>query len=117
MNRTTALLALLVLCKIAMAQTTSGQEVNIVGHKHPARRPYQDFVRALSAAKRYHALAPQAELGFRLLSKPAGTDLTLRLVGDAAELPIVRGQAWHGSVSVANAALRYPLQYFVVAVA
>ncbi len=88
MNWTTALLGTLFLSNIATAQTAPEQEVNIVGFKHPERRSYQSFVRALSAAERYNALAPQAELGFQLLSKPAGKDLTLRLVGNAAELPI-----------------------------
>ncbi|MYM97034.1 hypothetical protein [Duganella vulcania] len=88
MNWTTALLGTLFLSNLATAQTAPEQEVNIVGFKNPEHKSYQSFVRALSVAERFKELAPQADPGFRLLSKPPGKDLTLRLVGNAAEQPI-----------------------------
>ncbi|QYF95515.1 hypothetical protein KY495_10400 [Massilia sp. PAMC28688] len=65
----------------------AAQEVNIVAFKNPERLSYQAYARGMDAAERLRALAPQAEIGLRLISL-SGKALSLELVDDAGKQAI-----------------------------
>lgn len=74
------------------ASLESDRKVEVSGVKNPALRPYRIMSRGLDAFDKHHALAPQADLRFELWDQdgtvPSTAGLTLRLAGDAVDLPL-----------------------------
>ncbi|WP_332879318.1 hypothetical protein [Massilia sp. S19_KUP03_FR1] len=84
MRRLLVLLAVVAPC--ALAQT-----VIVKSTRDPVDKSYRKMVKGMERFAREHALAPQAELRFRLLPRLPNADMrdiTLRIAGDTASQPL-----------------------------
>lgn len=78
--------ALLSCAHLVMAQTAP-QTVVVKSTRDPVDKSYRKMVKGMERFEREHALAPQAELRFRLLPRLPNADMTgitLRIAGDTA---------------------------------
>lgn len=90
MRRLLLLLAVVAPCAMVQAQTPApapAQTVVVKSTRDPVDKSYRKMVKGMDRFAREHALAPQAELRFRLLPRLPNADMsgiTLRIAGDTA---------------------------------
>lgn len=92
MRRLLLLLAVAAPCAMVQAQApapaqTQTQTVVVKSTRDPVDKSYRKMVKGMDRFAREHALAPQAELRFRLLPRLPNADMggiTLRIAGDTA---------------------------------
>jgi hypothetical protein len=80
-------------CIAAGAQTAAPpmQTVIVKNTRDPVDKSYRKMIKGMDRFAREHALAPQAELRFRLLPRLPNADMrgiTLRIAGDTASQPV-----------------------------
>lgn len=83
-----ALLALLMAAHAAGAADT----IVVTGMRNPVDKSYRKMVQGMDLFARMHALAPQAELRYKVLPRRQGMeiqDVALQLVGDTVKQPVV----------------------------
>jgi len=83
-----ALLALFLAAHAAGAADT----IVVTGMRHPVDKSYRKMVQGMDLFSREHALAPQAELRYKVLPRRQGTDVqgvALQVVGDTVKQPVM----------------------------
>jgi hypothetical protein len=77
--------------RAASAEQDAAAVVVIRNTRDPVDKSYRKMVRGMESFERHHALAPQADLRFRLLPRQPGVamhGIVLKIVGDTIALPV-----------------------------
>lgn len=75
-------------------QTKSADNANVVtvhGTRNPVDKSYRKMVEGMDLFEKYHYLAPQASLRYKLLPRLPGTDMeniVMKVVGDSISIPV-----------------------------
>src|SRR5438105_5075119 len=84
-------LAMLLASTLAWATPDQRETVVITALRHPVDKSYRKMVQGMDLFAQMHALAPQAELRYKVLPREQGADIhgvALQVVGDTVKQPV-----------------------------